>query len=130
MAAVDDVLSEMALAPVRVFVVWEPVIPTDVGPPTNRALALAPDRRVAQLWDPHRSVSQEIVRSAMADPTLLSSDDGEIDESTIVWDVVAVFPPGVEWGDAFPKPSMHGFPIVDVIAPLREALYPSSAVAR
>jgi hypothetical protein len=82
-------------ARIRVFVVWEPVIPTDIAPPTNGALALASDRRTAQLWDPDRILSQEIVRAALEDPTLLSTEDGGVDATTVVWDFVAVFPHGV-----------------------------------
>jgi hypothetical protein len=89
---------------VRVFVVWEPVLITDWHAPGARAVGRVPDARVAQFWDPRRSLSQEIRRGR------------------VVWDYVAVFPAGERWGDAFPAPRFSGAPVVRVIDGFRGQL--------
>ena len=89
---------------VRVFVVWEPVLITDWHAPGARAVGRVPDARVAQFWDPRRSLSQAIRRGR------------------VVWDYVAVFPAGERWGDAFPAPRFSGAPVVRVIDGFRGQL--------
>ena len=39
----------------------------------------------------------------------------------IVWDFVAVFPPGATWS-ATPRPSYYGGPVVDVIDRVRSSI--------
>lgn len=111
--------------PVRVFVVWEPVIPTDLAPPTTRALARIGDRRVAQYWDPDRALSEDIVRSVLAAPDRYDLDDA-LYEDSIVWDAVALFAPGVRWEHEFPAPAFYGFPVVTAVAGLGDALASAS----
>jgi hypothetical protein len=91
---------------VRAWIVWEPVLKTDLGPPSAATAALAP--KTAQLWDEHRALSGELLRKPWAD-----EDDG------VVWDYVAVFPPGARWGDA---PTFRGAPVVQVAERLRATL--------
>ncbi|TMA25612.1 MAG: hypothetical protein E6J78_16800 [Deltaproteobacteria bacterium] len=93
----------------RAWVVWEPVLTTDFGPPTASTSSRV--TRASQLWDAHRALSDELRKKPWSDP------DGEI-----VWDFVAVFPPGARWGDA---PSFHGGPVVRVAEGLRRALQES-----
>jgi hypothetical protein len=90
----------------RAWVVWEPVIPTDLGPPSEATAARI--SRAAQLWDARRTLSNSLRDKPWAEP------DGET-----VWDYVAVFPPGARWGDA---PSFHGAPVASVAESLRAAL--------
>jgi hypothetical protein len=42
--------------PVRVFVVWQPILPTDWAPPTTFVMNRIPDRRARQYWDPDHVV--------------------------------------------------------------------------
>jgi hypothetical protein len=104
-----------------VFVVWEPVIATDVAPPTTGTLARVHDGRAAQYWDHDRALSAEIVRSVLADPGRYRLD-GELETGSIVWDTVAVFPPSLRWESAFPVPSYYGFPVVSAARGLADAL--------
>jgi hypothetical protein len=92
---------------VRVFVVWEPVLITDWHAPGAGALRRLPDARVTQFWDRERALSHAIR------------------PQHLVWDWVAVFPPGVRWGDAFPHPQFAGAPVVRVIEDFRGNLPPS-----
>ncbi len=123
-SALQEVLTENAALPLRVFVVWEPVIVTDVAPPTTGALGLIHDLRAAQYWDRERVLSEDIVRALRADPSRypLGDELGEVDEETIVWDFIAVFPRGALWERDIPAPSFHGFPVVRSISGLRQAL--------
>ena len=105
------------------LVVWEPVILTDIAPPTSRVLAKMPDPRVSQFWDRDRLLSREIVKSALADAAHALHDDYS-SEGFVVWDFVAVFPPGARWGPAVPSPDYHGSPVAEVIDEVRRRLGP------
>ena len=84
----------------RVFVVWEPVLPTDFTAPSTAALARIPDRRVAQYWDRQRALSRLL---------------GEHGRSTVVWDNIAVYTPGTLWQEAPPQPVYSDHPVFKVI---------------
>ena len=120
-SALQDLLAENADVRLHVFVVWERVIPTDIAEPTNGKLAVVRDARVEQYWDPTRAISKDIVRAVLASPPRypLSQD---IDATTIVWDMIAVFPKGVRWEADIPVPLYHGEPVVRAIPELRRTL--------
>jgi hypothetical protein len=90
----------------RVFVIWEPVLSSDWGPPNGSALARMGDRRVVQFWDRPRALS-EAIRAAGDQPGRLKGN--------IVWDYVAVFAPGVRWEQQYPFPAFAGAPVLDII---------------
>ena len=120
-SAVQEILDSLRELRVRVFVVWEPVIATDVAPPTTSTLARINDRRAVQYWDHDRVLSADIVRSVMAAPSRYGLAD-ELYGDSIVWDTVAVFPRDVRWERDFPVPSYYGFPVVTAAAGLADAL--------
>ncbi len=103
------------------FVVWEPVIATDLAPPTTGTLARVHDRRAAQYWDHDRALSTDIVRSVLADPDRYGLED-KVEAGSIVWDAVALFPPKVRWEREFPVPTYYGYPVVNAARGLRDAL--------
>lgn len=88
----------------RVFVIWEPVLFTDWHAPGAGAVSRVPDARVTQFWDARRALSQTIR------------------PDHIVWDYVALFPPGARWADTFPTPQFSGAPVVRVIGDFRAHL--------
>ncbi len=92
------------------LVVWESVLWTDLAPPLSGMLELVDDARVRQFWDPGRLLSAQMVEAILAHPERFPG--AEIDESTIVWDVVAIFPAGSLWGDEVPVPEYQGYPVV------------------
>jgi len=110
--------------------VWEPVILTDIAPPTSRTLARVSDRRAAQWWDPDRALSAAILDSAAADPRAWKLEEHgiPIEEGTIVWDAVLFLPRGAFWSEAFPVPSFAGFPVVDAAGGLREVFPPDKGM--
>jgi hypothetical protein len=101
------VLQEFAGKPVRAFIVWEPVLPTDWAAPSTATLKRISDARGAQFWDGERIISHRL---------------GEHDRNSVVWDYVAVYPAGAVWNQRPPSPLYEGNPVVRVIEPLRNAL--------
>jgi hypothetical protein len=97
---------------IQVFVVWEPVLPTDWAAPSTAALRRASDLRVQQYWDEKR---------------LLSKAMGEKNKSTIFWDYVSVYRAGDIWRESPPKPFYEGRPVVGVMGPLAQALQQAEA---
>lgn len=120
-SALQDALPGDGGSLISVLVIWEPVIVTDLGPPSARVLRRADDPRAAHFWDPDRLVSQAAVRTAMAHRERFSLGD-DVDENTIAWDIVAIFPPGIRWEDAFPLPDWYGAPVVREAAELKARL--------
>jgi hypothetical protein len=92
---------------IGVFVVWEPVLATDWFAPSTAGLARVPDSRVQQYWDKGR---------------LLSKAMGEKDNSSIVWDSVAVYAPSALWNDTPPKAIYEDGPVILVVSALTQAL--------
>ena len=104
-SAIEDVLKEFPGKPVRAFVVWEPVLPTDWGAPSTAALNRISDGRVAQYWDKDRLVSKSM---------------GEHDRKSIVWDHIAVYAPGSTWNQ---QPALFADgPVVKVLDPARATI--------
>jgi len=120
-SALERLIEESPDARLRVLVVWEPVLASDVAPPLNGALALLHDRRVVQFWDPGRVVSADLVRTVNEDPGRYGFDDA-LPEDFIVWDAVAVFAAGDRWEGDLPVPAHHGGPVVDDIDETRKAI--------
>jgi hypothetical protein len=92
---------------VRVFVIWEPVLPTDWSSPSTAALRRVSDARATQFWDKGRLISRSM---------------GEHDRRSVVWDYIAVYRPGEVWEDRPPEALYHGGPVVRVTEPARAAL--------
>lgn len=91
----------------RTFVIWEPVLATDWASPSTASLGRISDTRAAQFWDKDRLISHSM---------------GEHDRRSVVWDYIAVYPPGATWDDAPPPALYHGGPVVRVTGPARNAL--------
>ena len=91
----------------RVFVVWEPVLPTDFAAPSTAALARISDPRAAQYWDRKRVLSHLL---------------GERDRPSVVWDYIAVYAPSETWQDAPPGPAYAGHPVREVIGDAKKAI--------
>ena len=117
-SALADEMEKAGGAGLRTFVIWEPVLATDWGPPGAAALARMAGRNVLQFWDRPHALSAAI-RSAGDDDRILGARRLK---NPIVWDYVAVFAPGVRWDDRFPVPVYAGAPVLDVIDELRPHL--------
>ena len=120
----EDLLESTRL-PLRVLVVWEPVIRTDVAPPTTGTLARISDPRAIQYWDRDRLLSTYLMAVARANPSWLRSQDRERvmkGEYFIIWVVALTFPAGSRWESTLPPPSYYGGPVVQGVDAIRGAL--------
>jgi hypothetical protein len=106
-SATGQLLREIDNQSVRVFAIWEPVLPTDFAAPSTAALARIPDLRAVQYWDRSRALSHLL---------------GERNRSTVVWDYIAVYQPGTLWQDAPPKPVYSDGPVRDAIGGAKNAI--------
>jgi hypothetical protein len=104
---VEELLKQRADPNLRAFVVWEPVIATDLRAPSTRTLARISDLRVRQYWDRGR---------------LLSKAMGEKDADSIVWDVINIYDRSARWNDQPPVPVFSDRPVVHVIDAAAKAL--------
>jgi len=108
-SALNNLLGEQHDPSIRAFVIWEPVLPTDLGAPSTATLRRLSDLRVSQYWDKDHLVSRLM---------------GESDRASVVWDYVAVYRPGELWGAAPPKPAYSNVPVVHSINGVKNALRP------
>ena len=85
------------------FVVWEPILPTDWFPPSRLVQRRVADPRVAQFWDKNHLVAKEL-RAHLG-----ASQVDCCGHQRILWDVVAFFPKNAKWDSA---PDFIGEPVV------------------
>jgi hypothetical protein len=104
-SAFQKVLDEHREGKIQVFVIWEPVLPTDLAAPSTMTLKRIADTRASQYWDKEHLVSKSI---------------GETDG--VVWDYVAVYPQGKLWEKGPPEPIYSHAPVVRAIDGTREAI--------
>jgi len=111
-SALQRILNENPRAAVKLILVWEPVLATDVARPLPRVLAQVTDRRAIQFWDPSRALSAELVQAARANHAGSLAASAEA-IGPIFWDYFAYFPAGVRWEATPPEPAKWYFPVVE-----------------
>jgi hypothetical protein len=97
-------LSKQPAANIKVFAVWQPILVTDFRPPTTGVLKRIADVRAAQFWDPNHLLAAQIP----GEPDCCRSNG-------VLWDVVAIYPPGAVWNEKLPAPSSLTGPVVDTL---------------
>ena len=106
-SAIERLLEEQHDRRIRVFVIWEPVLPTDLAAPSTMTLKRISDMRASQYWDKEHLISKSL---------------GERDSDSVVWDYVAVYQPGELWDQAPPEPVYSNVPVIRGIDGTREAI--------
>lgn len=106
-SALESLLEAQTDARLRVFVIWEPVLATDLSAPSTITLRRIHDRRVRQYWDSNRVLSHAM---------------GEHDRPSLVWDYIAVYKPDQIWTETPPQPEFTGRPVVRLIEGARKAM--------
>ena len=106
-SALESLLETQNDSHLRVYVIWEPVLATDLNAPSTIALRRIRDLRVKQYWDKDRVLSHAM---------------GEDDRPSVVWDYIAVYRPEQIWTEAPPQPEFKGRPVVRFIEGARKAL--------
>jgi len=104
-SAFQKLLDAQREAKIRVFVIWEPVLPTDLAAPSTMTLKRISDTRAAQYWDKDHLVSKSV---------------GEAEGA--VWDYIAVYPTGKLWDNSPPEPAYSNVPVIHAIDGTREAI--------
>ena len=114
-SAIESALEQARDPRLHAFVVWEPVLPTDWGPPSTPALSRVHDPRAVQFWD-----KEHLLSKSLGGPEHLPRGDTVnsigFEMSRVIWDFVAVYPPGSD------RPSLTGAPVVGVIDELGQEL--------
>ncbi len=97
----------------RVFVIWEPVLDTDWAEPGIAVRSRLNDPRVQQFWD-----KQRVLSAAFGGPEhlgrLAQVREIRFGMDSVIWDAVAVYPPGTRWIENPPVARFLGAPVVDV----------------
>jgi hypothetical protein len=106
-SAIQKLLDEQHDPRMRVFVIWEPILPTDLAAPSTMTLKRVSDTRASQYWDKERLVSKLL---------------GERDSESVVWDYVAVYQPGKLWDQAPPESVYSNVPVIRAIDGAREVI--------
>ena len=114
----ETILAHARSLPIRVLVVWEPILPTDWMRPGGRVQSRLGDNRVIQFWDRGHLVASQLQRQ------LTSTSAGYHHRGTL-WDFVALYGKDARWDDA--HPTFTGGPVVMVAAMLARKLTPLSA---
>jgi hypothetical protein len=107
---------------IRVFAVWEPILPTDYSSPGTGVLARLSDARVEQYWDKNHLFAERL-------ESRLKTDEGHPQPSCcnrhgIQWDEVAVYKQGLRWDDQLPRavfldgPVVHALTFANVVTEL------------
>jgi hypothetical protein len=114
-------LRERRAEPLRVVVIWEPVLDSDTGPPTVDLVAAFDDPRVARFWDPKRVTSAAMQAGVRAAPKDFIGAEKAL-EADVIWDVVALHPAGQRWDASYPPPVWWDAPVVQALQELRDRI--------
>ena len=110
-------LGEHSKAKVRVFAVWEPILPTDFTAPSSGALGRLSDSRVRQFWDKDHALAKlmAISRDGQTKPKCCT-------RSGILWDLIAAYPAQTLWSDRLPPAVVFDGPVVRMMPLKLDAL--------
>jgi hypothetical protein len=104
--------------PIRVLVVWEPILPSDWLRPSGMVQSRISDPRVIQYWDNDHLVAEVLHRQ-------LSSEPSCCQRGGILWDLAALYGKQAKWGNS--PPVFASGPVVDAAPDVEERLAPDSS---
>lgn len=119
-SAVQELIEKIPDTQLRVLVIWEPILWTDLKKPSGSILARLSDLRVVQFWDHDHLVAQALREILPKEQEKDINPDPLSDP--ILWDVVGIYPPGKTWTDRLPTPSFFDGPVYDVVSRMKEIL--------
>jgi hypothetical protein len=91
---------------------------TDWLSPASGVLARLKDSRARQYWDPRHLLAQRLAADARAPQPKQAC----CLRNHILWDLAALYPPGVEWKDALPPATFFDGPVAERKPELETAL--------
>ena len=98
--SVEQVLHRHPGNDIRVFAVWEPMLPTDWGQPGTHVLGRLSDQRVTQVWDGNHLIAGLIEKGAAGRRPACCKWKGNW------WDLIATYPPASKWTNSAPSPKL------------------------
>jgi len=104
----------------RVLVVWEPILPTDLRSPVHSTLGRILDKRTRQFWDPQHLVAQELGRIAGENPGQPKPDC--CINRGFFWDDAILYAPHSQWRQT-PAAVFWNGPVVRVTSALEKTLH-------
>ncbi len=113
----ERILKQTRSESVRVFVVWEPMLPTDWYRPTRPTLKRVSDSRAVQFWDSSHLVAAQVKQQLQR---FHGSDPSCCEDRGLLWDMAAMYPPGVKWGES--KPDFDDGPVYRIAITLKERM--------
>jgi hypothetical protein len=94
-SAIEKLLEQARRLPIRVLVVWEPILPTDWSRPSGMVQSRISDTRVIQYWDTDHLIAGELQRQLLSEPSCCKR------EGTL-WDFAALYERQAQWGMSAP----------------------------
>jgi hypothetical protein len=94
-SAIEKLLEKTRSVPIRVFVVWEPILATDWSRPSGAVQSRISDPRTIQYWDHDHLVAGELHRQ-------LSSEPSCCQRGGVLWDVAVIYGKQAQWGNSSP----------------------------
>ena len=94
------------------------MLPTDLSAPTTGTLARLSDKRVRQFYDAEHLFAKRLRLDAQAP----QPEPDCCTRKGILWDLMAIYPPGLRWNERIPAATVFNGPVVDVIDALEKAL--------
>ena len=94
------------------------MLPTDWQRPGAAVLSRISEARVRQYWDAPHTLARRIARDTRAPQPKQQC----CVRADVLWDLAAVYPPGVRWDDQLPPAIFFNGPVVKVAPDLERAL--------
>jgi hypothetical protein len=98
---------------IRVFAVWEPILPTDYSSPGTAILTRLSDSRVEQYWDKNHLFAEQLGRKIESDAS--QPHPNCCTRKGIQWDEVGVYPKDALWDEQLPRAVFLNGPVVHAI---------------
>jgi len=111
-SSVDAILKRHPESKIRIFAVWEPMLPTDWGRPSTHVMARLSDPRVTQFWDRNHLIAGLVEMGADGRRPACCTRNGHW------WDVIAAYPPVSKWTSVAPVPELLNGTIVQTASQL------------
>jgi hypothetical protein len=112
-SAIEKLLEQAHRLPIRVFVVWEPMLPSDWSRPSGMVQSRISDTRVIQYWDNHHLVAAELTHQLSSEPSCCK-------RKGVLWDLAVLYGKQAQWGNS--SPLFAAGPVVNVAPLLEEKL--------
>ncbi len=97
-----DVVKVVKSGNLRVYYVWQPILPSDNLAAARGMAQKISDRRVHFFWDVKHRLGDDVGAVLNMTKGMPRSANGKW---RVAWDMYLLYPPGTKWGKAPPKPT-------------------------